>query len=91
MEVSQKPNKLSKPPEIDENNEKTGGVAHVLAYKLPKTKFFTQKYLLNKIYSRDVFRGIQAHYLSHCRVIPLQKFRKSYMPPAARNRVKSSL
>jgi hypothetical protein len=37
--------KPSMPPEIYENGEKTGGFMHFLAYKLPKTPFFTQKYL----------------------------------------------
>jgi hypothetical protein len=36
---SQKPNKPSKPPEINKNGEKTGGFAHVLAYKSLKTFF----------------------------------------------------
>jgi hypothetical protein len=40
---SQKPNKPSKPPKIDKNGEKTGGFAHILAYKSPKTLFFAQK------------------------------------------------
>jgi hypothetical protein len=31
--------------EIAKNGEKTGGFAHVLAYKSPKTLFFAQKYL----------------------------------------------
>jgi hypothetical protein len=42
---SQKPNKLSKPAEIDKNREETDGFAHNLAYNLPKTPFFAQKYL----------------------------------------------
>jgi hypothetical protein len=39
------------PLEMYENGEKTGGFAHVLAEKSPKTPFFAQKYSLNKIYS----------------------------------------
>jgi hypothetical protein len=31
--------------EIAKNSEKTGGFAHVLAYKSPITPFFAQKYL----------------------------------------------
>jgi hypothetical protein len=50
---SQKSNKPSKPHEIDENNEKTDGVAHVLAYKSPKTLFFAQKYLTR--YTHETF------------------------------------
>ncbi len=73
---SQKPNKPSKPPEIDENGEKTGSFAHVSAYKSPKTPFFAQKYLTR--YTQETFfeeyTNFKAHYLSHCRVIPLQSF-----------------
>jgi hypothetical protein len=87
---SQKPNKPSKLPEIDENSEKTGGFADVLAYKSPKTPFFAQKYLTR--YTHDTFfeeyTNFEAHHLSHCRVIPLQSYWKSYMPPAAQIRVK---
>jgi hypothetical protein len=32
-------------PGMYENSEKAGGFAHFLAYKLPKTPFFAQKYL----------------------------------------------
>jgi hypothetical protein len=79
---SQKSNKPSKPPEIDENGKKTDGFAHILAV-------FRSK-VLNKIYSRDVFLGI--HELSSSLLKPLlsytsSKFRKSYTPPAARIRV----
>jgi hypothetical protein len=44
---SEKSNKPSKLPEIYENgnNNKMDGFTHVLAYKLPKTLFFAQKYL----------------------------------------------
>ncbi len=35
----------SQPYEIAKNGEKTGGFTHVLAFKSPKTPFFTQKYL----------------------------------------------
>ncbi len=54
---SQKPNKPSKPPEIDENGEKTGDFAHVVAYSITENTVFHSK-VLNKIYSRDVFREI---------------------------------
>ncbi len=36
----------------------------------------------------EEYMNFETHYLSHCRVIPLQRFRKSYTPPAARIRVK---
>ncbi len=35
----------SMPPKIYENSKKTSGFTHILAYKLPKTPFFAQKYL----------------------------------------------
>ncbi len=54
---SQKSYITSQQYEIGKNGEKTGGFAHVLAYKSPKTPFFAHKYILNKIYSRDVFLG----------------------------------
>ncbi len=67
-----KPKKPSKSPEIYENGEKTGGIAHVLAYKLPKTPFFAQKHLTR--YTHEMFfekyDNFQNHYLSHCGVIP---------------------
>jgi hypothetical protein len=79
---SQKPNKPSKPPEIEKNGKKVGGFAHVLAYKSPKMPFFTQKYLTR--YTHETFfkeyTNFEAHYLSHCRVIPLQSF-GSYIRP----------
>jgi hypothetical protein len=79
---SQKPNKPSKPPEIDENSEKTDGFADVLAYKSPKTPFFAQKYLTR--YTPETFfedyTNFEAHYLSHCRVIPVQSFRSHIRP-----------
>jgi hypothetical protein len=79
---SQKPNKPSKPPKIDKNGKKTSGFVHVLAYKLPKTPFFAQKYLTR--YTHETFfeeyANFEAHYLSHCRVIPLQSFGSHIRP-----------
>jgi hypothetical protein len=53
------------------NGEKTGGFAHVLAYKSPKTPFFAQKYLTR--YTHEAFfeehKNFETHYLSHYRVI----------------------
>jgi hypothetical protein len=43
----------SQPYEIAKNGEKTGGFAHVLAFKSPKTPFFTQKYLTR--YTHETF------------------------------------
>ncbi len=63
---SQKPNKPSKPPEIDKNSELTDGFAHILAYKSPKTPFFAQKYLTR--YTHETFfqeyTNFQAHFLT---------------------------
>ncbi len=79
---SQKPNKPSKPLERDENGKKTGGFAHVLAYKSRKTPFFAQKYLTR--YTHETFfeeyTNFEAHYLSHCRVIPFQSFGSHIRP-----------
>jgi hypothetical protein len=79
---SQKPNKPSKPPEIDKNSEKTGSFAHILAYKLPNTPFFAQKYLTR--YTHETFfeeyMNFEAHHLSLCRVIPLQSFKSHICP-----------
>jgi hypothetical protein len=57
-----------------QKRRKKGGFVQVLAYKLPKTPFFAQKYLTR--YTHETFfekyTNFEAHYLSHCRVIPLQ-------------------
>ncbi len=77
-----KSNKPSKPPEIHKNGKKTGGFAHVLAYKSPKMLFFAQKYL--KRYTHETFFdkyvNFQNHYLSRCGVIPVQSFRSHIRP-----------
>jgi hypothetical protein len=62
--------------------QKKGGFAHVLAYKLPKTPFFAQKYFTR--YTHETFfeeyTNFEAHYLSHCRVIPLPSFGSHIRP-----------
>jgi hypothetical protein len=72
----------SQPYKIAKNGEKTGGFAHVLAYKSPKMPFFAQKYLTR--YTHETFfeeyTNFQAHYLSHCIVIPLQSFGSHIRP-----------
>ncbi len=45
--------KPSQPYEIPKNGEKTGGFAHVFAYKSPKTPFFAIKYLTR--YTHETF------------------------------------
>ncbi len=78
----QKSYKPSKPPEMHENGEKTGGFAHILANNSPKTPFFAQKYLTR--YTHETFfkeyTNFEARYLSHCRVIPLQSFGSHIRP-----------
>jgi hypothetical protein len=65
-----------------ENGKKTGIFAHILSNNLPKTPFFAQKYLTR--YTHETFFEentiFEAHYLSHCRVIPLQSFRSHIRP-----------
>jgi hypothetical protein len=65
-----------------ENGEKTGGFTHVLANNLPKMPFFAQKYLTR--YTHETFfeeyMNFETHYLSHCRVIPLQSFGSHIRP-----------
>jgi hypothetical protein len=72
----------SQPYEIAKNGEKTGGFAHVLAYKSPKTPFFALKYFTR--YTHETFfkehTNFEGHYLSRCRDIPLQRF-GSYIRP----------
>ncbi len=53
----------SQPYEIAKNGKKTGGFAHVFAYKSPKTTFF-EEYINLKI-----FRNC-----SYCGVIPVRSF-----------------
>ncbi len=43
----------SQPYEIAKNGEKSGGFAHVFAYKSPKTPFFAIKYLTR--YTHETF------------------------------------
>ena len=65
-----------------QKRRKTGGFAHVLAYKSQKTPFFAQKYLTR--YTHETFfeeyTNFQAHYLSHCGVIPLQSIGSHIRP-----------
>jgi hypothetical protein len=63
-------------------NPKTGGFAHVLAYKSPKTPFFSQKYLTRYTHETffDKYVNFQNHYLSRCGVIPVQSFGSHIRP-----------
>ncbi len=79
---SQKSNKPSKPPEILKNVEKEGGFMHFLAYKSPKMPFFAQKYLTRynlQTFFEEYMNFKIVLYLSHCEVIPVQRF--SPQPP----------
>ncbi len=53
------------PPEIYEKGEKMGGFGHILAYILPKTPFFAQKYLR---YTHETFfeeyMNFKTHYIA---------------------------
>ncbi len=61
---------------------KTGGFAHVLAYKSPKTPFFAPKYLTT--YTHETFfeeyTNFEAHYLSHFGVISVRSFGSHIRP-----------
>jgi hypothetical protein len=73
----------SQPYEIAKNGKKTGGFAHVFAYKSPKTLFFAIKYLtrythaafFEKYINLKIFRN-----LSHCGVIPVRSFGSQIRP-----------
>ncbi len=72
----------SQPYEIAKNGEKTGGFAHVWAYKLPKMPFFALKYstrYTHKTFS-EVYTNFEGPYLSRCRDIPLQSFGSHIRP-----------
>jgi hypothetical protein len=73
--------------------KKTGGFAHVLAYKSPKTPFFAQKYSTR--YTHETFfeeyMNFETHYLSHCRVIPLQSFESHIHPQLDGLRLKQKI
>jgi hypothetical protein len=72
----------SQPYKIAKNGEKTGGFAHILAYKLLKTPFFALKYLTR--YTHETFfeeyMNFEGHYLSRCRDISLQSFGSHIRP-----------
>jgi hypothetical protein len=63
-------------PKYTKAAKKSGGFAHVLAYKLTKTPIFAQEYLTRYTHETffEEFKNFKTHYLSHCRVIPLQSF-----------------
>jgi hypothetical protein len=69
--------------EIAKNGKKTGGFAHVLAYKSPKMPFFDLKYFTR--YTHETFFEEYINFkifrnLSHCGVIPIKSFGR-YMRP----------
>ncbi len=67
----------SQPYEIAKIGEKTGGFAHVFAYKSPKTPFIAIKYLTR--YTHEMFIEEYINFkifrnLSLCGVIPVRSF-----------------
>ncbi len=77
---SYKPSQLY---EIAKNGKKTGGFAHVFAYKSPKTPFFALKYLTR--YTHETFFEEYINFkifrnLSHCGVIPVRSFGSHIRP-----------
>jgi hypothetical protein len=62
--------------------KKTGSFTHVLAYNSSKKLFFAQKYFTRYTYETffEEYTNFEAHYLSHCRVIPLQSFGSHICP-----------
>ncbi len=84
-------NTLPYRPKYTKTAKKNWRFLHILAYKSLKTPYFRSK-VLNNIYSRDVFWGIhQFKFFSLLKPLwsyTCSKFRKSYIPPAARIRVK---
>ncbi len=72
----------SQPYEIAENGEKTGGFAHVLAYKSPKTPFFAPKYLTTYIHETffEEYTNFEARYFSRFGVISVRSFGSHIRP-----------
>jgi hypothetical protein len=69
-------------PKYTKTAKKWAVSLHVLANKSPKTPFFAQKYLTR--YTHETFfeeyMNFETHYLSPCRVIPLQSFGSHIRP-----------
>jgi hypothetical protein len=65
-----------------QKRQKTGGFAHVLAYKSPKTPFFALKYLPRYTHKTffEEYTNFEAQYLSCVRDIPLQSFGSHIRP-----------
>jgi hypothetical protein len=75
--------KPSQAYKIAKKGEKTGGFAHVFAYKSPKTPFFALKYLTR--YTHETFFEEYIYFkifrnLSHCGVIPVRSFGSHIRP-----------
>ncbi len=71
------------PAEIYENGKKTGGFLQLLAYRLPKTLFSAQKYLIRytpEMFFEEYINFKICHYLSCCGVIPVQSFGSHIRP-----------
>jgi hypothetical protein len=66
-----------------QKRRKTGGFAHVLAYKSPKTPFFALKYLTrytHEMFFKEYINIKIFRHLSHCEVIPVRSFRSHIRP-----------
>ncbi len=79
---SQKSYMTSQPFEIAENGEKTGGFAHVLAYKSPKTPFFAPKYFTTYIHKTffEEYTNFEAHIFSRFGDISVRSFESHIRP-----------
>jgi hypothetical protein len=65
-----------------QKRQKTGGFAHVLAYKSLKTLFFALKYLTRYTHKTffEEYTNFEANYLCRCRDIPLQSLGSHIRP-----------
>jgi hypothetical protein len=72
----------SQPYEIAKNGEKTGGFAHILAYKSPKTPFFAPKYLTTYIHKTffEEYTNFEANFFSRFGVIFVRSFGSHIRP-----------
>jgi hypothetical protein len=74
--------------------KKTGGFTHFLAYKSPKTPFFTLKYLARynpELFFDEYINCKIFHYLSHCGVVPVQSFGSHILPQQPGLRLRATL
>jgi hypothetical protein len=72
----------SQPYEIAKNGKKTGGFAHILAYKSPKTQFFALKYLTRHTHETffEEYTNLEGHYLSRAEIYLFKVLEVIYVP-----------